>query len=170
MGALYSVGGVAELLNDPEDFVYYRPAKEHAAVYYDTTFDFIWDDDDLFQEGAEGSDAYLYYLGGDQYVVKADTQTQNGRKLLLIKDSYGNALPPFLTGSFQQIYAADMRYFERNLVSFIRDMGITDVLFTMTTYSMVGDNADNLSNLLTQNAGETVTDNQPTGGSEGGEE
>lgn len=170
VGTLYSVGGVAELLNDPEDFVYYRPAKEHAAVYYDTTFDFIWDDDDLFQEGAEGSDAYLYYLGGDQYVVKADTQTQNGRKLLLIKDSYGNALPPFLTGSFQQIYAADMRYFERNLVSFIRDMGITDVLFTMTTYSMVGDNADNLSNLLTQNAGETVTDDQPAGGSEGGEE
>ncbi len=170
VGTLYSVGGVAELLNDPEDFVYYRPQKPHSAVYYDTDFSFIWDDDDLFQEGASGSDAYLYYLGGDQYVVKADTQTQNGRKLLLIKDSYGNALPPFLTGSFQQIYAADMRYFQRNLISFIRDMGITDVLFTMTTYSMVGDNADNLPNLLTQNAGETVTDDQPAGGSEGGEE
>lgn len=170
VGSMYSLAGLSELLNDPEDFVYYRPAKDYAAAYYDAAFNFLWDEDDFFQEGASGSDAYLYNLGGDQYIVKADTQVQNGRKLLIIKDSYGNAIPPFLTGSFQQIYVADMRYLERNLVSFIRDMGITDVLFTMASYSVVGENADNLPNLLTQNAGETVTDDQPTGNPEGGAE
>ena len=37
-------------------------------------------------------------------------------------------------------------------------MGITDVLFTMSAYSVVGDNADNIQNLIAQNAGETITD------------
>lgn len=166
VGSMYSLAGLSELLNDPEDFVYYRPAKDYSAVYYDAAFNFLWDEDDFFQEGATGSDAYLYNLGGDQYIVKGDTQVQNGRRVLIIKDSYGNAIPPFLTGTFQQIYVADMRYLERNLVSFIRDMEITDVLFTMASYSVVGENADNLSYLLTQNAGETVTDDQPTGNSD----
>ena len=51
-----------------------------------------------------------------------------------------------------------MRYLECNLVSFIKDMGITDVLFTMSAYSVVGDNADNIQNLIAQNAGESITD------------
>ncbi len=165
VGSMYGFTGSSDILNDPEDFTYYTPSAPYTSVYYDTYFDFQWDDDDLFS-GASGSDAYMIYLGGDEYVIKTDTQVDNGRKLLIVKDSYGNATVPFFTGSFQQIYVLDMRYFQRNLVSFIRDMGITDVLFTMSSYSLVGDAADNLSNLISQNAGEVITDNQPAGGSE----
>lgn len=169
VGSLYSFAGdAAELLNDPEEFVYYMPGKDYQTVYYDTSFNYLWDEDDFFQEGAEGSDSYMIYLGGDQYIVKADTPTKNGRKLLVVKDSYGNTIPPFLVGSFEQIYVADMRYMERNLVSFIKDMGITDVLFTMSSYSLVGDAANNLETLMNQNVGETVTDDYTPGG--GGEE
>ncbi len=161
VGSMYAFSGSANLLNDPEDFIYYRPAKDYQAAYYNTSFEFLWDEDDFFQEGASGSDAYMILLGGDEYIVKATTQAATDRKLLVIKDSYGNAVPPFLTGSFKQIYVADMRYMQRNLVSFIRDMGITDVLFTMSSYSLVGEAADNLENLITQNAGETVEDSRP---------
>lgn len=162
VGSMYSFTQSANLLNDPEDFVYYLPARTPQAVYYDTAFsECLWDDDDFFQESASGSDSYMTFLGGDEYIVKASAQVENGRKLLIIKDSYGNAIPPFLTGSFQEVIVADMRYLERNLVSFIRDMGVTDVLFTMSSYSLVGEKADNLSTLLTQNAGETVTDPHP---------
>ena len=43
-------------------------------------------------------------------------------------------------------------------IYFIKDMGNTDVLFTRSAYSVVGDNADNIQNLIAQNAGETITD------------
>ena len=161
VGSLYAFSQSASLQNDPEDFVYYKPKRSYEAVYYSTSFEFGWDDDDFFQEGKTGSDAYLVYLGGDETIVKATTDVQNGRKLLLIKDSYGNAMAPFLTGSFQQIYVADIRYLERNLVSFIRDMGITDVLFSVSAFSLVGENSENISNLISQNAGETVVDPHP---------
>ncbi len=160
VGTLYAFSQSSYLLNDPETFTYYIPSAPYSAVYYNGDFGFEWDDDDLFAQGVTGQagDAYLYYLGGDQYVVRADTQVQNGRKLLVVKDSYGNATVPFYTNSFQQVIVLDARYFNRNLVSFIRDMGITDVVFTMSSFSVVGENAGYIGSMITQNAGETITD------------
>lgn len=132
------------------------PASNYVASYYDTSFNYQYEDD-LFAD-VDTANAYLKFLGGDSCIVKVDTQMKNGRKLLVIKDSFGNAEIPFYTNSFEQIYVADVRYLECNLVSFIKDMGITDVLFTMSAYSVVGDNADNIQNLIAQNAGKTITD------------
>lgn len=171
VGSMYSFSESSDILNDPEDFVYYRPKRQYETTYYTQGFGYdpesVPGDDDWFQEGAAGSNAYLYYLYGDGFVVKTNSDQKNGRTLLLIKDSYGNAIAPFLTGSFEKIFVADVRYLERNLVSFVRDMGVTDVLFTMTSYSVVGEAGSNISTLVSQNAGETVTDDQPAAGTEG---
>lgn len=163
MGTMYSWSKSADLLSDPEDFIYYLPGVPYSAVYYDQAFNFSWDDDDLF--GAEvPEDPYIVYLGGDQYIVKITTDVQNGRKLLVMKDSYGNATVPFYTSSFGEIYVADIRYMERNLVSMIRDLGITDVVFTVSAFSVVGDNANYIQAIIDQNAGESVTDPYPQPG------
>ena len=161
VGTMYAFTGSADLLNDPEDFTYYMPNAPYTATYYDAGFNYLWDGDDLFDTNVGGSNSYLTYLGGDEYVVKADTAVKNGRRLLVIKDSYGNAEIPYYVNSFEQVFVVDMRYFRRNLVSFINDMSITDVLFSMCSYSVVGGNAEHLDALLTQNSGETVTDPHP---------
>ncbi|WP_304431993.1 DHHW family protein [Acutalibacter muris] len=163
MGTMYAWSKSADLLSDPEDFTYYLPGVPYSAVYYNQDFSFAWDDDDLF--GAEiPEDPYVVYLGSDQYIVKVTTEVQNGRKLLIMKDSYGNATVPFYTSSFGEIYVADIRYMERNLVSMIRDLGITDVVFTVSAFSVVGENAGHIQTLIDQNAGETVTDPYPQPG------
>lgn len=156
VGTMYGFSQDTRILNDPDDFHYFVPASNYVASYYDTPFNYQYEDD-LFAD-VDTANAYLKFLGGDSCIVKVDTQMKNGRKLLVIKDSFGNAEIPFYTNSFEQIYVADMRYLECNLVNFIKDMGITDVLFTMSAYSVVGDNADNIQNLIAQNAGETITD------------
>lgn len=163
MGTMYSWSKSADLLNDPEAFTYYLPGVPYSAVYYDTYFDYAWDDDDLF--GAEiPEDPYMVMLGGDQYIIKTTTQVENGRKLLVLKDSYGNATIPFYTSSFQEVYVADIRYLDRNLVSMINGLGITDVLFTVSAFSVVGENANNIQNLIDQNAGEAFSDPYPEPG------
>lgn len=156
VGTMYGFSQDTRILNDPDDFHYFVPASNYVVSYYDTSFNYQYEDD-LFAD-VDTANAYLKFLGGDSCIVKVDTQMKNGRKLLVIKDSFGNAEIPFYTNSFEQIYVADVRYLECNLVSFIKDMGITDVLFTMSAYSVVGDNADNIQNLIAQNAGETITD------------
>lgn len=156
VGTMYGFSQDTRVLNDPDDFHYFVPASNYIASYYDSSFNYLYEDD-LFAE-VDTANAYLTFLGGDSYIVKVDTQMKNGRKLLVIKDSFGNAEIPFYTNSFEQIYVADVRELQCNLVSFIKDMGITDVLFTMSAFSVVGDNADNIQNLISQNAGETITD------------
>ena len=72
------------------------------------------------------------------------------RKLMIVKDSYGNAIPGYLFGSFEDIYVVDMRYFDSNLVNYIKSEGVTDLLFAMVSFSAVGGNADNLNVIRTQ--------------------
>lgn len=158
VGTMYAYSQDARILNDPEDFVYYTPSNEYHTYYYDTYFNYQNESDLILEMPTESS--YLMFMGGDDKIVKITTDVDNGRKLLIIKDSYGNAEVPFYTGSFEEIYVTDMRYFNCNLVNFIQDLGITDVLFTMCSYSVVGSNAENLATMITQSADQHVTDTQ----------
>ena len=158
VGTMYAYSQDSRILNDPEDFVYYMPNNQYSTYYYDSAFNYQYELDLFVPVDTDAS--YLMFMGGDDKIVKIKTDANNGRKLLIVKDSYGNAEIPFYTGSFEEIFVTDMRYFDCNLVSFIRDMGITDVLFTMCSYSVVGTNADNLMTLITQYEGETLVDEQ----------
>lgn len=159
VGTMYAFSGDSRILNDPEDFYFYKPTCSYTTDYYDTSFQYLRSGE-LFAK-VDIANSYLMYMGSDEYTVRVNTSVRNGRRLLLIKDSYGNAEVPFFTSSFEQIYVVDMRYFQRNLVNFIDTMGITDVLFSMCSYSVVGVNADNLMDLITQDAGSTIVDAHP---------
>lgn len=161
VGTMYGFSQDSRILNDPERFEYYVPYAKYEAHYYDSYFNYQYSDD-LFAE-VDVDNSYLMFLGGDSWVVKVDTEVKNGRKLLVVKDSFGNAEIPYYTSSFEQIYVVDVREFKRNLVSFIDATGVTDVLFTMSAYSVVGDNAENITNLINQDAGSTIVDEHPTG-------
>ena len=44
---------------------------------------------------------------GDQRIERIDTDNPNGRKLLVIKDSFGSAMIPFLVHNYSLIYVID---------------------------------------------------------------
>ena len=150
VGTLYTFSGNnADLLNDPEDFIYFVPKKQdYKTEYYDYAFNYVYEGD-MFADIQISSEYYSTFICGDAYSVKISTNVKNGRRCLIVKDSYGDAFVPFLTGSFEEIYVVDMRYFERNLVDFAKEMNITDLLFTCCSYSAVGTNADYLEGLRT---------------------
>jgi len=161
VGTMYAFsGGDINIKNDPEDFTYYIPDNYESCKtdFYDTSFNFDYTGSYFKEVGDPQSNAYLTFFGGDEQIVKIRTNVKNGRKLMVIKDSYGNAVPGNLMNSFEEIYIADMRYFNPNLVDFINQMGVTDVLFTMATFSAFGSNADNIPTMLTQAKGETIVD------------
>ncbi len=151
-GTLAAWSEDANLTNDTEEFSYYQPDNydQCTTTYYTTSLEDDGTGNFFNEVGHPEQNAYLTFMGGDEVVVKVDTNVKNGRKLLIVKDSYGNALPGYLFGSFEKICVVDMRYFQSNLVQYAKDEGITDMLFAMTTFSAVGGNADNLENLRVQ--------------------
>ncbi len=152
VGTMYAFTQDPHINNDPETFTYYVPSNIDDCVteHYDTDFTNMSEWDFFSGVGDPQHNAYLTFMGGDEQVVRVKTNVKNGRKLAVVKDSYGNAIPGYLFGSYEEIYVIDMRYFDLNLVNFVKEQGITDLLFTMVTYSAVGENAEKLDVLRTQ--------------------
>ncbi|MCM1314969.1 MAG: DHHW family protein [Muribaculaceae bacterium] len=150
VGTMYGYTQSATLLNNPEPFIYYEPKTDVEVTQYSTSFtDPVETTLLLNPENFDNSSYYLVF-GTDDNIRHVKTKCRNGRNLVIFKDSYGNALLPFLTGSFENIYICDIRYFDRNAKSFINEVGATDVLFAMCTYSAVGVNREHISTNLNQ--------------------
>lgn len=149
LGYLYQKTQDGNLLNDPDTFTYYIPANDFKCYYYDTAYNYDGRYPFFVQQPASG--AYQIFMGGDQKIVRIETDVQNGRKLAVFKDSYGNAEIPFYMNGYEEIYVLDMRYFDLNAEEFIKEHEIDDLLFTMCSFSAGGVNCDVLERVLTQN-------------------
>lgn len=160
VGTMYGYTEDVVLKNNPEDFVYYVPKTvEYSTTYYDYILEngkivganAPYNADFFIKFGDGNGMAYCTFMGGDAKIVKVSTNAGTGRKLAIFKDSYGNALPPYLMGSFDEIIVIDMRYFTHNAVDFLKENGVTDVLFANNAFhAATASTITHYSNFLTQ--------------------
>ncbi|MFT4144085.1 MAG: DHHW family protein [Mobilitalea sp.] len=87
----------------------------------------------------KGKDKYSVYMGGNNPVVEIETNNKNGRKLLVIKDSFAHSFVPFVVNHFEKTYMIDFRYFNGSMEAYVEENGITDVLVLYNTMSFVKD-------------------------------
>ena len=89
----------------------------------------------LYVENARGGNAYGVFLGGDIPALCIVSKQQNGKRLLILKNSFGNAIAPYFVSHFERTYVCDYRYFECNLKDFIEKNEITDLLIFHNSFS-----------------------------------
>lgn len=139
VGSMYGYSKDIAVKQAAEDFIYYTPRN----VTYQTTYvdyrvneNFVITHESKpakgpffykYRDGSAG--AYCTFMGSDKRITTISTSTHNGRRVLIMKDSFGNALPGYLFYSFEEIHVIDSRYFNKNMVSYVRDNKITDILF-----------------------------------------
>lgn len=131
---LYGQAQARILLENPDTLYYYRPFVEAKARYYS--------DASLSDEGiigvisyieADVSNKYLAYCGGDHPIVIVRTDVE-GPVCLLLKESYGNAMIPWLTSHYSKIVVVDPREFNQegkpslDLRTFAESQGANDCL------------------------------------------
>lgn len=80
-------------------------------------------------EQLKGKDKYAVFLDGNHPIVTIKNPVNNGKNLLIIKDSYANAFIPFLTPFYSEITVIDPRYYYESIDALIVDSEITDVLY-----------------------------------------
>jgi len=73
-------------------------------------------------------DKYAVYFGGNEPFLQIKTASENGRKILIIKDSYANCFIPFMLGEFGEIDVLDLRYTGQRLSEIIAEGEYTDLL------------------------------------------
>ena len=126
-GYLAYATGEEVLYENPDTLDIYDPTFDYTCeMSYDGLSFYETDSMNTHDESA----GYSMYLSGDMGCVRVTNNTlSTGRRLLIVKDSYGNAMAPFLTASFDEVHVVDFRYFEDNLPDYCESQGITDVLF-----------------------------------------
>lgn len=140
VGTMYGFSKDVSIKNSPEDFYYWTPNGVTYTVTYtvydiDSEYRVIgehkpYTSNQFFFHFKDGSgSAYCTFMGGDTKITKVVTSTKNGRRLIILKDSFGNALPGWLFGSFEEIHVIDGRYFTKNMVDYVVNNKITDIVF-----------------------------------------
>ena len=85
-------------------------------------------------------DKYSSFTGSNSPLITIETDVDNGKSLLLIKDSYAHSLVPFLSKHYSKITMVDMRYINVGLDYFsINVNDYSQVLISYNVISFAGD-------------------------------
>ena len=133
-------GTIASKVNvsvKPDDIYLYEKA-DHPS--YEVEYNETETTDTLFHyESLETKDKYSVFLNGNNALVKITTENKNGRKLLVIKDSFSHCFVPLLVDHFEEVYMVDFRYYKMGASTIIAEEGITDTLVLYNVINFVED-------------------------------
>ena len=145
LGTLYNSSLDKNLAANPDTVEYYVPDLPY--VQTNTNQDLSTYRGTLISEYSSGkTNGYLTFMGGDIPLATIETENTNGKKIIVFKESYGNAFIPFLVPHYQTIYVADIRSFPYNAVEFIKNNSIGEVLFLNNI--MTSNTAARVANIL----------------------
>ncbi len=82
----------------------------------------------FFRNHLTESDRYLTFLDGNHSLVKVETGNE-GRTLLLIKDSFAHSIVPFLADNYSRIIMVDLRYYSAGLNKLIEEENVNEIMF-----------------------------------------
>jgi hypothetical protein len=134
LGSTYTKTLNKELEKNPDTIHLYFPFNEYEYTMHTGSDTRTADIIDMSYAG-EGKDKYLMFMstgGATWSVIKTDVD--NGKKILVMKDSFGNAWVPYLLSHYEEIYVVDARFYNKyatglTIPEFIREYEISELLF-----------------------------------------
>lgn len=125
-----------------EDELYYYDVESEGdfdiimrAEYLDGTSKIYGENAGIFDKEKDG---YLFFLGGDQPIIEiTNNRKTDGETIVIIKDSYANALVPWLINNYKKVILIDPRSFEGSLKKEIEryepdEVAVVNYVFTTT--------------------------------------
>jgi hypothetical protein len=140
---IYKQPQSARLKNDPEKLDYYIPKTGYQLTLYKMgNLKAPYDAGSIINTDFDSLGAYKYscFAWGDQRIERITTDAPGGRSVLVVKDSYGSALVPFLVPNYSKIYVIDPKGFNTegaldfDAKTLISDENIDDIIFCFSIY------------------------------------
>ena len=129
LGSLYRLTRDPKLQSNPDSVRYYL-FRDSVNFYIGSSNKIgYWAKSKMYGEGVSGANSYSVFLQGDLPIVKMETQHKNGRKIAIVKESYGNAFAPFLVNNYEKVIVVDQRYYTGDFIAMLKAEGINELLF-----------------------------------------
>ena len=75
-------------------------------------------------------DKYPVFLDGNHQIVTVDNPNlSNGRRLLILKDSYAHCFATFAASQCEQVCMVDLRYYKGSVSGLLEEYGCTEILY-----------------------------------------
>lgn len=130
LGTLYTQTQDTKLKANPDVVDYYKIPADYQVSRYEKGKEDAAVPSTLYADYASGVNAYSLFLHGDFPMIKIrNNDSHNNGKLVVVKESYGNAFVPFLIPHYDEVYVVDSRYYTGSLSELVNEQEITDVLF-----------------------------------------
>ena len=134
-GSFYTLTGNSGLYNNADTVVYYDlPVETEAKMKERMGSDTIYCDV-YYPAATSGTLTYGVFCWGDTAQFVISTSANTGKKIAIVKDSYGNAFAPYLTAHYDEVHLLDFRYWDGNLNDYLKNNGIDEVLIMNNTMS-----------------------------------
>lgn len=132
-GTIYSSSGVRWVKPDEMDIYVSSDNKKVENVVGENYTEGVF----YNYEKLEIKDKYTFFFGGNAPLIKITSECDNGKKLLVIRDSYSDCEIPFLTEHYSEIYMMDLRYYKFGVKSFVENNNIDEILinYSMANFS-----------------------------------
>lgn len=129
LGSLYRLTRDPGLQTNPDSVRYYL-FRDSLNFYVGTNEKLrYWIKSKMYAESVKGAFSYSVFLQGDLPIVKIETQKKNGKKIAIVKESYGNAFAPFLANNYEKVIVVDQRYYTGDFLAMLKTEGINELLF-----------------------------------------
>lgn len=136
LGTVYGATRDLHLGENPDTVEYWITAPNGTAQLYmkgrenDPLTLFPW------SESSAGGNAYGVFIYADNPLFWThNPDLHNGRKALVLKESYGNAFAPWLFANYEDVYVIDYRHYERSVYDFVMKNGVDTVIFINNAFA-----------------------------------
>lgn len=130
LGTLYTQTQDTKLKENADVVDYYKIPVDYDVFRYEKGKEDTPVSSTLYADYVDGVNAYSLFLHGDFPMIKIqNNDSNNGKKLVVVKESYGNAFVPFLIPHYDEIYVVDSRYYNSSLKKLVNEQEVKEVLF-----------------------------------------
>ncbi len=140
LGTLYRYTKKQVLHDNPDYVEILNPPEVESCTAYtsaDMTYPY---EASVIADTSDSTNKYLSFLGGDHPLMRIVTNNKNGRRVLILKDSFGNAFVPFLINHYEEIYVIDPRSASASISEFCAQHEINDLILENYAFA-VGNSA-----------------------------
>ncbi len=127
VGSFFTLTQDTRLSSNPDTVDYYEFPGDYTCTIPDISLDPV---NMYYDMATAGSNTYGVFIWGDNPLTVINNNTNNsGEKIVIVKESYGNAISPYFAYNYDETHIIDFRHYEGNLVDYCEENEITDVLF-----------------------------------------
>lgn len=130
VGSLYYDTKESILKKNPDSFDVYMPLNDVYISAKDSNGNSV--KKDVISDFSEAPDYAKYdcFIGGDKALVTiVNNDAIDDSTCMVIKESFGNSIVPYLADHYSKVYVYDYRYTSKNLVEEAKEKGVDDVIF-----------------------------------------